>query len=416
MKRNFLVVGGGIVTILVIAGLFGWQRVTANAAANNARVQTATVTRGTLVATVNAAGNVSAPQEATIAFQTSGRVVQVNVQAGDVVKQGQVLLQLDPTDLQLALQSAQANLASAQANYDSAKTKTAQTPNQLIVAKAALDKATAALQRAQREYDQVAWRPDLGMTTQSANLQSASLDYQSAAANYQIATSSLSDGATLILAQAQLDRAQIAVDQAQANLAKASLIAPFDGIVAAVNYNVGDTPGLSPAADIVDVSNLQVKVMIAEVDMSKIKVGETAQMTVDALPGKMYRAKVIAFSPVGMVTQGVVNYPVTVAITNPDRDIKSGMTANLAVSVDRRENVLLVPTRAVRTQGNQKTVTVEYKGQSIEVPVGTGLSNDTQVEITNGLQEGDVVLLNQTQTSQSGGAGQMLFMGGAMGH
>ena len=339
-------------------------------------------------------------------------------------------MQLDPTNLQLALQSAlanlasaQVNLASAQANNDSAKIKTAQTPNQWIIAKAALDNATIALQQAQREYDQVAWRPDIGMTTQSANLQSASLAYQSAAATYQIAASSLNDSATLKLAQgtlklaqAQLDRAQIAVDQAQANLAKASLIAPFDGIVAAVNYNVGDTAGLTPAADIVDVSNLQVKVMIAEVDMGKIKVGETAQMTVDALPGKMYHAKVIAFSPVGMVTQGVVNYSVTVAITNLNRDLKPGMTANLAINVDRRENVLLVPTRAVRTQGNQKTVTVEYKGQSIQVPVSTNLSNDTQVEITNGLQEGDVVVLNQTQTSQSGGAGQMLFMGGPMGH
>ena len=86
MKRNTFFVVGGVVTVLVIAGLFGWQRITANTAAINARVQTATVTRGTLVATVNAAGNVSAPQEATIAFQTSGRVVQVDVQVGDKVK------------------------------------------------------------------------------------------------------------------------------------------------------------------------------------------------------------------------------------------------------------------------------------------------------------------------------------------
>lgn len=112
MKRTFLV-GGGVVAVLLIAGLFGWQRVTANKAAINARVQTGTVTRGTLVATVNAAGNVSAPQEATIAVQTSGRVVQVNVQAGDAVKQGQVLMQLDPTALQLARESAQASLAGA---------------------------------------------------------------------------------------------------------------------------------------------------------------------------------------------------------------------------------------------------------------------------------------------------------------
>jgi multidrug efflux pump subunit AcrA (membrane-fusion protein) len=116
---------------------------------------------------------------------------------------------------------------------------------------------------------------------------------------------------------------------------------------------------------------------------------------------------------------GVVNYPVIVAITNPDISLKPGMTANLAVQVDRRADVLLVPLRAVRTQGNQKIVTVENQGKSQQVPVSTGLSNDTQVEITKGLQEGDLVVLNQTQTNQLNAdmQGRMILMGGAgMGH
>lgn len=463
MKKNWLTITGVVIIVLAIVGVLGWRQMNASAANTTARAQTTTVQRGTLVATVSTAGNVSAPEEAAMAFQSSGKVAQVAVQIGDKVKQGQLLMQLDTTDLQLALKTAQANLtsaqasfdssqvsgqeglktaqnnlASAQANYDSARAKNATNQDQLVVAKSALDKATVALQTAQAAYNAVAWRPDIGMTSQSSALQSATSDYNSALSNYKITAAGINDTA-LRTAQASLDNAKTALDQAQKNidisartsqasldnakvaldvakrnLDKASIYAPLDGVVSAVNFSQGDSAGTGTAVSVVDLNNLQVKVLVAEVDMAKITVGQTAEMTLDALQGKNYSAKVIAISPVGTVTQGVVNYPVTVAVNNADGAVKPGMTANLAVEVDRRDNVLLLPTRAVRTQGTQKIVTVEYKGQDIQVPVGTGLTNDTQVEITNGLQAGDVVLLNQTTTTPRGGGGgaQFFFAGG----
>ncbi|MEW5720458.1 MAG: efflux RND transporter periplasmic adaptor subunit, partial [Chloroflexota bacterium] len=150
---------------------------------------------------------------------------------------------------------------------------------------------------------------------------------------------------------------------------------------------------------------LQVKVTIAEVDIAKIKIGQSAQITMDALPGKTYTAKIVAIGPVATITQGVVNYPVTAAINNTDGQVKPGMTANLAITVDQRDNVLLVPNRAVRTQGNQRTVTVLYKGLSIAVPVTIGLTNEQSAEITSGLLEGDQVVIQTTQTRQTGGGG-----------
>ena len=446
--------------------VFGWQRVTANATASNGRVQKATVTRGLLVATVNAAGNVSAPNTATLAFLSAGRVAKVAVQVGDQVKQGQLLMQLEPTDVQFALKTAQTNLASAQASYDgtsanlqfalrtaqanvssaqanldTARAKNATNPNQLIIAKSALDKATITLQKAQSDYNAVAWRNDIGMTTQSAALQQATIDYASAQANYQVTAANINDTAlrqaeaaldiaqnalqqaqrnldtTMRTAQAALDSAKLAADQAQRNLDKLNLYAPFDGIVSAVNFGVGDSIGTGTAVSMVDLGQLEVKVMVSEVDMVKIRGRQSVMISVDALPGAMYHGALATISPVGMVTSGVVNYPVIVTVTNPDGKIKPGMTANLAVSVDRRENVLVVPIRAVRAQGSQKIVVVEYKGQTIQVPVGTGLSSDTQVEVTSGLQEGDVIVLNQAQTSQpSTGAGMLLMGGGPMGH
>ncbi len=412
MKRNVVIISGAVVILLAVGALFGWRTLTASAATTS-RLQTTTVQRGTLVASVDAAGNVSAPEQAALSFQTSGRVAEVDVQVGDSVKKGQTLMKLDTTDLQLALKTAQANLANAQANFDAAKAKDATNANQIIAAKAAVDKAQSVMQQAQAAYDRVggASNPNIGMMSQSVTLQQATDDYQSALANYQVTLGTINNTA-LRSAQAQLDSAQVAVQQAQSNLDKATLVAPFDGVVSAVNYTVGASTGSGSsssststggaAVTISNLSNLQIQVQVAEVDVPKIKVGQTAQVTFDALPGKTYNGKVISIDPVGTVTQGVVNYPVTVAMTDADNAVKPGMTANLAVTVDERTDALILPTRAVRTQGTQKVVSVLYKGETIQVPVTTGLSNDQSVEITSGLQPGDVVVLNQATTSTSG--------------
>lgn len=453
-RRTRIIVGGVVLIVLVIAGMFGYQRMTASAASTTS-VQTTKVTRGSLAATVNASGNVSAPTSAAIAFQSSGRVAEVPVKVGDQVKKGQLLMQLDTTDLQLALKTAQTslasqqasfdstqaslqfaiktaqtNLASAQASYDSAKAKNGTNLDQLVVAKSALDKAKVTLDQAQSAYNVIAWRPDVGMTSQAAALQSATSDYNSALATYKITAAGINDTAlrtaqasldsaqialdqaqknldtSTRTAQASLDNAKVAVEQAQRNLDNANLTAPFDGLASAVNFGVGDTAS-GTAVSIVDLSNLQVKVTIAEVDMAKVKVGETAQMTLDALPGKTYTATVTAIGPVGTVTSGVVNYPVTVSITKADAEIRPGMTATLAVEVDHRTNVLLIPTRAVRTQNNQKIVSVLSQGKTVQKTIETGLSGDTLIEVTQGLQEGDSVVVNQTTTTSSNRGGNI---------
>ncbi len=418
MKRNVIIIAIVVVIVLGIAGFFGWQQMTARAA-TTARVQTQPVQRGSIVATVAAAGNLSAVRSASLAFEQSGRVTKVNVQVGDTVKAGQVLMELDTSDLQFSLRNAQSQLDSAQANFDAAKQKNDQNPQQLLVTKSALDKAIAALQKAQADYDAVAWRKDILASQQAATLASATADYQSALGNFKITAATINDSA-LRTSAASLAQAQTSLDQAKRNIEKGKLIAPFDGAVAAVNYNVGDTvggsggstsnTGVSVSASgagvvLADPSTLQVRVTLSEVDVAKIKVGQPAQLTIDALPGNNYTAKVTAIGPVPTVTQGVVNYPVFLSVSNSDSSVKPGMTANLSIEVDRRDNVLLIPNRAVRTQGNQRIVNVLYKDQTIQVPVTTGLSNENSIEVTNGLKEGDAVIVQQTTTRQPSGGG-----------
>lgn len=413
MKRNWIRIGIIVLVIAAIA-LFVYPHLTASAA-STANIQTVAVQRGNIVATVSAAGNVSAPEDANVAFQTTGQIAKVNVQVGDPVKKGQVLMQLNTTNLKLALQSAQASEASAQANYDATKAKAATNEDQLVVAKAALDNAQAALQQAQAAYDKVASAPNIGMLSQSLNLQQATNNYNSALATYKETAATINNDA-LKQAQAQLNQAQIAVEQAQQNLDEATIVAPFNGYVAAVNYSVGDMAGSGAAVEVVNLSTLEVNATVSEIDVVKVQAGQTAQMTLDALPNKTYTATVTQVGPSGTITQGVVNYPVTFRVDNTTGEIKPGMTASLNIDVAQANNVLYVPTRAVRTVGNRETVTVLYKGQEIAVPIQTGLSNYQNVQVTQGLKQGDLVVLNQTQTTSprvgGGGGGGFFRLGG----
>lgn len=394
MKRRIVILAV-VIVLLIVGGVYVYQSVS-KPAPTTATLQTTTVRRGSLAATVGAAGNIAVARTTTLSPQTSGRVTQVNVKVSDRVKAGQTLVQLDLTDLMMSLKSSQLSLASAQANFDNVKVKNAQNSNQLIIAKASLERSRLAVQAAQADYDSIAWRAGSAGTTQATALQQASIDYQSALASYNTTVATIND-TDLKNSQISLDQAKLNVEQAQLNLDRARIVAPFDGVVTSVSLNVGDNASSGAAAVVmIDPSRLQISVTVSEVDIARVKLGQTAEVTIDALTGKNYAAQVTTISPTATVTQGVVNYPVILVLSNADDAIKPGMTANLIMEVERRDDVLLLPTRAVRTQGNQKTVTVLYKGQSIQIPVTTGLSNDQSIEITSGLQDGDVVVINPT--------------------
>jgi HlyD family secretion protein len=473
------------ITILILVILIGaggyyvyQQRVSSASAAAIANRQTATVTQGTLVATVAGAGNIYAPQETNLSFELTGvPITKVNVAIGDQVKAGDVLAEEDNSQLQFSLRSAQAQLSTAQANLaklqqpplaadvaaDQAAVVSAQTaytvavnknnhaPDQLLQAKAALDKADAALQQAQAAYNLVAWRPSSQIQTQAAALASATSDYEAAKATYDLALTDINDSAVksaaqalssaqdalvkltqpptpqdLAVAQASVDSAQVAVDQANRNLQQAEIIAPFAGTVGAVNYVQGQLSPQgtqTPVITLVNMDNLQTQITVSEVDITKVKVGQVVDLTFDAISGRTFPGKVASIAPVGTVTSGVVNYLVTVGLTKPDPAIMPGMTAEANITVAQAQDVLMVPNRAVKTQGNQHVVTILFEGKELPVIVQTGLTNDTNTEIVsasaaNGqavkLQAGDTLVLNPTTTSTNrggfgGGAGGVLF-------
>jgi len=166
----------------------------------------------------------------------------------------------------------------------------------------------------------------------------------------------------------------------------------------------------------VNMKQFRINARVDESDVARIAVGQPAVVTVDALPNQNMTAHVAFIGAIPTISQGVVNYPITLDLDPTEAPIRPGMTANVAVEVTRRENVLLVPNRAVRTQGRNRIVEVMVDGKPVVRPVTVGLSNDQFTEIANGLQEGDEVVIPSTTTAapRVSGPGGFGGVGGPM--
>ncbi len=330
--------------------------------------------------TVQAVGTFNSANQASLAFQSAGRVKDIKVKEGDLVKPGDLLVSLDTTVLDLQVVQAQAAVDTAQARLDTLKNPSStdvaaaqaavasaeatvaqlKTPseNDLIIAKSDLDTAQAALSQAQAAYDRVggANNPMIGMTPQSLALQQASDAYQKASAVYNSRTSPTDlqfkqaqaglEQARAALArlttpnpndvktaQAAVSQAQAALDLAKQNVSNAQITAPFGGTVVWVGPHVGEseTPG-APAVVVADLSQLQVQVGVDENTLAQIKVGQAASIRADALPGVVLTGKVSKIGLLATTTAGIINVPVTVAVDPTQSPVAPGLSATLDIN------------------------------------------------------------------------------------
>lgn len=353
-----------------------------------------------------------------------------------------------------AVSAAQANVTSALAQYNGVVKPD---PTQLAIAKADVDKAQAALNQAQAAYDRIggASNPFSAQAPQALQLQNATLDYQKALnafkskftptdAQVQAASAQLKQAQdalarlqpteeNLARAQAQIKQAQdalarlsatpedLAQAQAQVNAARAArdlarersgqaaLVAPVAGTITVLDLDAGSfVQAGRPVITIADLGQLQIKLSIDETDIPRVALGQPVVLDLDAFPGETVNGTVREIAPAATTVQGVVNYDVVIDVTANNVPIKAGMTANANVQVAQKENVLLIPTRAIRAQGSKRLVTILDKGQPKEVTLTLGLSNESETEILSGLQAGDRVLtiaLPANSPSFGGGSG-----------
>jgi HlyD family secretion protein len=196
--------------------------------------------------------------------------------------------------------------------------------------------------------------------------------------------------------QTSVDAAQAAANAARNEVAKMSLLAPFDGTISRVNISVGEMAApAAPAVSMVSNSNYEIDALVSEADIAKVAVGEKALVTLDTFgSGVSFDAVVAAVDPAETVAGDVGAYGVKLQFVKDDARVKSGMTANISIATGERQGVIAVPESAIITRGSDKFVLVENgAGHSAETPVTVGITGGNGlVEIVTGLKEGDKVV------------------------
>lgn len=211
-----------------------------------------------------------------------------------------------------------------------------------------------------------------------------------------------------------LSAAQSRLQAAQSTVDSASITAPFAGTITEVDVKPGDqvAPG-SSAFRLDSMDRLLVDVEVSEVDINTIQVGQPVNLSFDAITNKQYTGVVSQVPAVGNVIQGVVEFNVSVELTDADASVKPGMTAAVNVVVDQITGAMLVPNRAVRVVNGQRVVYILVNNKLQEVEVTLGASSDTQSEVVGGsLKAGDQVVLNPPQDFFGGSGGGPFGFGG----
>ncbi|MER6776209.1 MULTISPECIES: HlyD family efflux transporter periplasmic adaptor subunit [unclassified Streptomyces] len=414
-RRRRAALINSVLAVAVLAGAGGaYAAVTAGSdgpARGGAR--TVAVSKGTVLATVSGSGSLSSPSDAGVNFTTGGRLTEVDVKPGDKVTKGQLLGKVDATAATETLTQARAALTAAQANVTKA------------------------------EAGQVG--------SSSASSGSSSSKGGSAPA-----PAPTVDAAQVAQARSQLTQAQNAVESAQRAVDGTALKAPAAGTVASVSAKVGDTvsgtngnggtsggngggssagsssagaasssSALSGFVVLTNPSGMQVTANFSEADALRLKPGQPATVTLNAMSGKALNAQVLSVSslPTGSGSSSgggnsgggsAVQYAATLTITSPTDDLRSGLSASIQVVVGEASGALSVPTAAVSGTGANRTVTVvKADGTAVRTPVTVGLEGDSTDQILSGLTEGEQVQLTAVSSTGSGGFPGGAFPGGA---
>ncbi len=415
---------------------------------DEALVRTAEITRGDLRETISLTGSLEAARRAELTFLRSGMVEEIAVEPGQRVRVGDRLMRLDTSDLELDLLDAQlavqlqqialdqllagpseydiaaANAAVAraqaqfnqiarppseeavriaQANLDLARSnlwlalvdrdyiRDANLPQNREIAEKRIDSAEFAVAIAQQELANA----QQGVASEEIGVARAAVYQAQTSLNRLLAGPGETD---IAIARKQIELAQVALQTAQESLANAEIIAPFDGVVVSITYSAGEqaSAGL-PALVMLDDSAFYIDVLVDEVDISRVEVGQVAFVTLDAFPETSFLAHVERVAPDAVVVSGITSYEVRLRLEETQVPIRDGMTATVEIVVSELMDVLLVPNWALRfdTRSGQAFASVQRAdGTFEEIPVEVGVRGASFSEVRGGLKEGDVVAVS----------------------
>ena len=410
--------------------------------------QVVTAQRGNLTIDITASGNLALSYTAEPAFEIAGTtqepltVEEVLVEEGDSVREGQVLARLDTTSLEQAVKTAERAVRTAEIDLEKAtdnyrkitypysyRTLNFDVPAAVALtsnAQRELDKAMEVMQELGLSREQYSWQQYWDVFTK---LKRAQDDLVKVKENlirgygqdvFQTGILPMTDFWTLRAAQLDMDKAQVASDKAQDaldtakdDLEKAVVVAPFDGFITKVNVEGGDEVKRGTVAvQLADPDKFEAEVMVNEMDIFQVKLRKTASVQVDAMPALTLPAKVTHIAPTATIEAGVVNYKVKVELQSlqavmqerqeamptmlpGDFQLREGLTVTVSILVEQKNDVLLVPNRAITRRGMETYVQVLKDSVIEERAIQTGISNWQYTEVTGGLSEGEKVVAPQ---------------------
>jgi len=378
----------------------------------NAAVATeATVVSLNVAEKTEASGSLEVQPFASLDWKTSGVVESVNIKPGDFVKAGDILLTLQPESTSANIVSAQADLVTAQKNLDDLLNSDSDLAQDIIDLKDAQEDYDSAVYHL--KYLQNEKKIPLVDSNVYVNQTARGYEYQYKTRHYKgpatkdMLTEAANDlelkRATLEDLQRKVDRlknkdqdvlaAQARVDAAQATVNSLSIIAPFDGQVLSVENRAGDTVNASElSVNLADMDHLYVETQVDESDIAKVKVGNQAEVTLDAVPGVVLTGKVSTINPVGEVISGLVKYKVRVDLDKAKGDIflPLGTTANVVIQIKSASAVLTVPIAAIQNDNAGEYVWVIQSDGSVKrIDIVSGAIIGTQVAVSGSLVEGN---------------------------
>ncbi len=339
--------GWSLALLLVAAVAFGgwWSQRDAEADAN---YKTAKLERGPLLAAVSSSGTVNPVRQVVIGSQVSGQIKEMLVDFNSEVTQGQVIARIDPQLFTYRVNQATADLESARASVLNAQANAGAVSASVSRARLDADNAQRDRLRKQELLDrQFVSQADFETSRNTAGTLAEALKVT--LAQLEVAR------AQVVAAQAVVRQREAALAQSRFDLERTEIRSPVDGVVIKRSVDVGQTVAASlqaPELFIIarDLSDMQVEAAIDEADIARVRIDQKVTFTIDAFPGRSFEGRVGQIRKAAVSAQNVVTYTVVVAFANPNAAVLPGMTANVRIVTEVRDNVLKVPNAALRVR------------------------------------------------------------------
>jgi len=401
IKKLFISRKRALIIVLIILAVFiGW-RIIASKKDKEPQLQTAEVERGTIISSISASGQVLSVNIMSANTQASGIVKEVYLKDGDDVKKGDKILKIE-----LDFQGEQKN-SQAWSSYLSAK-------NNLESAKITQYSLQADMFEEWDDFKNLAEND----TYKDPNSDNRNLPEFHIPQKEWLAAEAKYKNQEAVIAQTQA-----AINSAWLSYVQTSPIitAPMNGMITSLMYaegmsigslDTGSTTSNQKVATIKTEGLPIIVVNLSEIDVSRGQIGQKATIIVDSLPDKTFTGKVIGVDRIGQSISGVIQYQAIIQLDSSSAEILPNMTVTANIVIERKDNVLLVPSGSIQSQKGQSFITVSKNGQQQSISVEIGLVSDTQAEIVSGLNEGDVIITgavsidnNQDDDSPFGGSG-----------